>query len=129
MLSRKQRVPREVFSSRGQTKMVATRHLSVRLKKNTEGFNRFAVVIGTKVDKRSTRRNLLKRRIFGRVKEWQNFSSDIIIHIIPAARDISSTELKKEIDMLYSKITALFLKKEKKFPPEENNKFGAEKIL
>lgn len=111
MLSKRQRVPRGVFSSRKPAIRFATPRFFARVKPNTEGHNRFAVVVGTKVDKRSTKRNFIKRAVLGCAKEWPSLSSDIIIHITPAARDIPLLKLKEEIDELCIEATDFFKKK------------------
>lgn len=57
---RKEREIQKVFKF---GKSLKSANFSIRYVSNRLNNNRFAVVVGTKVDKRSTRRNALKRRM------------------------------------------------------------------
>ena len=46
-----------------ESKPIKSENFTIRWRRNRKGVNRFAVVVGTKIDKRSTRRNALKRHM------------------------------------------------------------------
>lgn len=82
---------------------------------NNLTFNRFAIIVSLKVDKHSTKRNLLKRRIKYIIKkEMDNFKSgfDILIITNPKTIGLSYKELRKNLLKLFHQ--AYLFKNDKK---------------
>lgn len=67
-------------------KSIRSANFSIRYAPNRERSNRFAVVVGTKVDKRATRRNALKRRVREVIKQS--------LQLLPMSYDIVLTAHK-----------------------------------
>lgn len=74
---RKEREIQKVFKV---GKSIKSANFSIRYVPSRQSSNRFAVVVGTKVDKRATRRNALKRRMREAVR--------VSIETLPAGFDI-----------------------------------------
>lgn len=61
-----------------------------------------AVTVGLKVDRRATKRHLLKRRVAAMLRERQEDSRDVIVSVMPPAASLPRKafveELKKSLD-------------------------------
>lgn len=77
--------------------------------KNSEGHNRFGVVISKKVDRRATSRGRIKRSILGRAMLWQNFGRDFLIVVHPAIRELTRGELQRELRHLETQLKNRYL--------------------
>ena len=64
---RKDHEIRKVFKG---GKSIKSKNFTIRWRPNHKGVNRFAVVVGLKVEKRSTRRNALKRQMREAIKKF-----------------------------------------------------------
>lgn len=81
------------------------RFLGVKALKNDLEFNRFAVVLGTKIEKSAVKRHFLKRLIFKVLKDCQhnlNFSADCVIIALVNIKKANQNDLKLEIERLFS---------------------------
>lgn len=95
MLSKKRRLNRKDFlqvKATGRT-----------FRPNDLGFNRFAVVTSTKLDKKAVVRNKLRRRIYEIVKDLPG-SQDIIILGNKRMLNLSHEELDTYVHQILSKI-------------------------
>lgn len=84
------------------------RFLGVKALKNDLKINRFAVVLGLKVEKSAVRRHLLKRLIFNLIKKNQanlNFSADCVIIALAAIKTASKEDIDLEIKNLLKEIS------------------------
>ena len=77
-----------------------TKNLGIKYLKNDLGFNRFAVTIGVKVNKKAVIRNKIKRQIREILKKQdyrEGTSHDIIILTLPPINLKTFTEIEKDI--------------------------------
>lgn len=87
-------------------KGVKTPFFSLRFILNRKGGPRVGIVIGKKVSKKSTERNLLKRRVREILKKSiSNIQGnyDIILAPLPQANKLSFKEAEKEITEMFKK--------------------------
>lgn len=102
---RKEREIQRVFKvGRG----VKSANFSLRYAPNHLSHNRFAIVAGTKVDKRSTRRNAIKRQIREVLRQIrseipQGYDYVISAHRLPSW-PLKQQEIKQEIKDLVAKL-------------------------
>ncbi len=85
----------------------SSNHLILKSLKNDLDISRFAFVISTKIDKRATKRNLVKRRlreIFRLNLNKFKQGYDILIITKKGIVDLSFNDLEKEVDSLLKKI-------------------------
>lgn len=77
----------------------------IRALPKAEGYSRFAVVVSTKVDKRATRRNRLKRilREFLRTHLSSLMPADYVIMLKPLSIKLSEPELLKSFEQSLKK--------------------------
>ena len=73
----------------------------VRSRANGLGHPRFSVIVSIKVDRRSTERHRLKRRVSGYLRLKQR-TGDFIITVLPPAKSLSRPAFLQEIDRLLS---------------------------
>ncbi len=102
MIPRESRVPRSVFSKAPQKK-ISSSHFAVKVFENNLGRNRFAAVIGSKVEKLSTRRNFWKRFILNVAAAQPNFSKDVIIFGKRGLVSLSARSAKEELEEIFKK--------------------------
>ncbi|NCB20905.1 MAG: ribonuclease P protein component [Clostridia bacterium] len=84
------------------------RFLGVRCQKNAREINRFAIILGVKVEKSSVKRHFLKRNLFRLIKNNEShllFFVDCIIVALPSIKNANQNELEMEIKKLFSKIS------------------------
>lgn len=84
------------------------RFLGVKIKENKLKYNRFAVILGLKVEKSAVKRHLLKRRLFKVLKEQQNnlnFFADCVIIALPSIKTADLNELKLELIEIFIKLS------------------------
>ena len=98
---RKEREIQKVFKV---GKSVRSANFSIRYAPNCLNNNRFAVVVGTKVDKRATRRNAIKRQVREVLRQiWSEIpgSYDYVIstHRLPSW-PLKQVEIKEELAKL-----------------------------
>lgn len=84
--------------TRGFTKR-SSRLFVVRFKANQLSHPRFAIIVSVKVDRSSVGRHRLKRRATERLRSrlggW-----DMIVTVLPAAKDLPRKEFLQELDRL-----------------------------
>ncbi len=108
MFPKKQRITKksdfDLIYKKGSTcysSFLMAKHL-----KNDYNFQRFAVIVSTKISNKATVRNLLKRRLRELLKEFKSnlpTKSDIVIYTKKGVQDLSFQELKKEFQKLWEK--------------------------
>jgi len=85
----------------------SSKHLIVKSLKNDLDISRFAFVISTKIDKRATKRNLVKRRLREIVRSKLskiNIGYDILVIAQKGIVDLSYQDLEKELISLLRKL-------------------------
>lgn len=105
MLARKFRLPREAFKAVNKGGKIATHHFVIKFGTNVIGYNRFAVVIPTAAEKKSTRRHALKRRLLDEAHSWPNFGMDVLMLIGRAAFAAPAREIAEELKVAAKKIS------------------------
>ncbi len=76
------------------------RNLGIKTINNKLGFNRFAIVVSTKISKKATERNKIKRRLREILRLENGFLKagyDLVIVALPNIINIKQPELKNEI--------------------------------
>ena len=96
---------RKVFK---EGKPIKTENFTIRWRRNLKGVNRFAVIVGTKVSKLSTRRNALKRRMREIIRQSvqtmpQGFDIALLAHKLPNW-PLKLDNIKPELSELFKKI-------------------------
>lgn len=102
MLSRKFRLPREDFFKKKAA--ITTPFFNIRWNSNNFGFNRYAVVLSSKVEPKSTKRHYLKRQFHENLKDLPALSRDFIIIITSASQNFSSKLIKNQLIQAFSQI-------------------------
>ncbi len=77
-----------------------SKSLGIKYLKNDFGFNRFAVIVSTKISKKATERNKIKRRIRSILKKQKYQKTpnyDIIILTLPSIKLKTFIEIEKDI--------------------------------
>ncbi len=75
--------------------------------KNELGHRRFAVIVSTKISKKATERNLLKRRLRELLKVSSDklpTSYDFVLYTKKGIQNLSFQELKKEFEKLLANL-------------------------
>lgn len=103
MIAKKLRLPRQRFSERPVSR-IGSDYFLVKIFRNDLGRNRFGVVIGTKVDKRSTKRNFWRRMILNYARRQINFGKDILIIVSPRIRELTKNAAEQELEKIFGKI-------------------------
>ena len=76
-------------------------YFSLKVSKNKFGHNRFAVVIGARVEKRSVRRHFWKRRILDWAKREPDAGADLLITVAPPLNKLSKEDAAKEFKKVF----------------------------
>ena len=87
------------------------RLLGVKAIANNLGKNRFGIMIGLKVSKKAVKRNKIKRRlreIINASSPALNLGFDIVLTVLPAAREAEFSELKKEVEWCFKRLKIEF---------------------
>ena len=95
MIPKKLRLPKDQFFKKNNG--VTTPICVIKFKANSLGHNRFAVVVSSKVEAKSTLRHLIKRRFFAVLKNWPNLGLDLIIIALPEVKNFSFADIKIKI--------------------------------
>lgn len=103
MINRKYRLPVKNFRGQGEDKLTSPYFL-IKTANNSLSYNRIAVIISNKVDKRSARRHFLKRRMLAMLSGLPQTSKDILMIVSPAANHLGRIQLKKEMENLIRRI-------------------------
>jgi ribonuclease P protein component len=104
MLAKKFRLThRQVDFTKSSGLRVSTNLLTIVFSKNSEKYNRFAVVTSTKMAKQATVRNKLRRQIYSCLYRTAGFGHDIIIFPKPAMLELSYAEVNSEVHQILSK--------------------------
>lgn len=110
MLARKNRLTKQTDFKKvfERGRKLRSDFFQLRYGVNCLDYCRFAVVVSTKVSKRATKRNSIKRQIREVIKVnlskfKQNF--DIIISVLPGAGDQKLDILKEDLSVIFKKIT------------------------
>ncbi len=88
--------------------------LGIKMVKNEVDFNRFGVIVSTKVSKKAADRNKIKRRLREILKNNQknlNLSYDIVIIALPNSKTKSFQELEKSVFFSLKRLNLLKLAK------------------
>ena len=107
MLPRKRRLPRESIRSLQKRKASGTvrgQDFLARFADNGGKTNRYAVTVGVKVDKRSTKRHFLRRRVESRMLGWRDGGQDVLVSVLPSAAKLPFSELGKELSEIGNRI-------------------------
>jgi ribonuclease P protein component len=89
-----------------QGKRLKSKFFAVVFITNNVGFNRFAFIVSSKVDKRAVVRNKLKRRMREIIRaNYQKIkpSFDFIIIALPQSVKVSFEELKADLETFFNK--------------------------
>jgi len=103
MLAKKFRLPFwEFYQKFDET--FTTSYFTIKIKKNRLGYNRFGIILPTKVEKKSSSRHYLKRRLSCFLRNLPNFSRDFLIIALPSLKKISQEKNKEEINLAINEI-------------------------
>ncbi len=103
MIAKKLHLPRQRFSERPVSR-ISSDYFLVKIFRNDLGRNRFGVVISTKVDKRSTKRNFWRRMILNYARRQINFRKDLLIIVSPRIRELTKNAVEQELEKIFGKI-------------------------
>jgi ribonuclease P protein component len=96
MVAKKFRVPSTLIASARRPTLSSPLFFAT-IVSNRLSFCRVAVVVGTKVDRRSTVRHKIKRIMLHLLRSVPLGSHDVIIHALPAIRDAKEEDLRCEL--------------------------------
>ena len=96
MLQKRQRLSPANFPRRTK-KARFSGYFIVKTIPNTRGDNRFAIVVGAKVEKKAVRRNFWKRRIAGILQGIPPRGDDYLIVALPKLAALPPRDLRKEV--------------------------------
>jgi ribonuclease P protein component len=97
MLPKKLRLPARSPRGGAWTTKKPSPFFTIRTRPNQLGHPRIAVAVGLKVDKRATRRHLIKRRVVAMLREWEKGNRDIIVSVMPPAAELSRKTFIEEL--------------------------------
>ncbi|MBI4085746.1 MAG: ribonuclease P protein component [Candidatus Liptonbacteria bacterium] len=103
MTTKKLRLPPQRFSERPAGR-VSSGYFLIKVFKNNLTHNRFGVVIGAKVDKRSSKRNFWRRAILNCAGQYAGSGKDLLIIVSPRIRELSKSSAEQEFGKLLQKI-------------------------
>ena len=72
----------------------------VRIKKSNLSFSRFGVSVGSKINKLATKRNFIRRKVFGWIMEaklHQKSGKDVMITVLPKIRELDQNRIQTEL--------------------------------
>lgn len=84
----------------------SSEYIAVRVKRNNTKTSRFGFIVGNKVSKKSTKRNLIKRRLREIVRRrLKNVipGLDVVIIVKPEILNKNFKEINENIDILFKK--------------------------
>lgn len=90
-----------------EAKTIYGKLLGIKIRKNNLDFNRFGVLLSTKVSKLAVERNLYKRRIKAILKQENskiNLGFDGVIIALPIILGKSHKEIEKEIKQIFERL-------------------------
>lgn len=107
MLRKQYKLPIQYFSGKKPGKIVRSGSFNLKIFLTRLPYSRFGVIISTKVSKKATQRNLLKRHIFNffRIAKNKLPIADYLVIVSPNAAKISKQQLKSELDLLNNQLT------------------------
>jgi len=97
MLSRRQRIPSADLRQAQKAIISRSPSFVITGRKNGLPEARFAIVVGVKVDRRSVRRHLLKRRASGVLEKTELKGQDIVLLILPPANILSAKAFRENL--------------------------------
>ncbi len=109
MLPKKYRLTKEndfkIIVKQGKSFFI--KELGIKYFKNNLDYSRFGFIVSTKIDKRATVRNKIKRRL--REIVYQNLSKikpgfDILILTKPEIKNLDFLQLKEKLEKIFKKI-------------------------
>ncbi|SRR6266481_3171216 len=103
MFPRKNRLPITTFPKKGPK--ISSASFFLRWEKNNLGTNRFGIIIGIVVDKRSSHRHKLRRSIEERLRRTPDMGMDVLCIVLPAAAKMSQKDISIEIDSALNKLS------------------------
>ncbi len=92
MLPKEYRLRAADFASPMRT-VLKNEFFSIKLRKNTLKHNRFAVIVGTRVDRRAVTRNRLRRIFYDELSRWRAGGYDGMVIVASAAKQATRKDL------------------------------------
>lgn len=84
--------------------------LGVKIAKNNYSANRFGVIVGKKISKKSVKRNKIKRLVRENIREYilnMVRGYDIIVIALPSIKDSNFIDIKKTLQYCFKKTKLL----------------------
>ncbi|MEK7076708.1 MAG: ribonuclease P protein component [Patescibacteria group bacterium] len=72
--------------------------MAIKWRENALGHNRFAVIVGNGVEKKSVRRHFWKRRVLRAASQWPNAGRDFLFIASRSLRETSAAELSHTLN-------------------------------
>ncbi len=108
MLARNFRLThQQVGITKASGQIYSTPFVSVVISKNTLNADRFAVVTSTKLAKKATVRNRIRRQIFAILTNWKGTGNDVLIFPKLGMLKLTYAEIDSEIHQILSKAVGL----------------------
>ncbi len=102
MLPKKHRLRAAHFAS--PTNMLAKTPLfSLKGRKNGGKDNRFAVLVGKKIDSRAAARNRLRRIVYDELSRWRRGGYDVMVILTQAIKTAGREDIRRALDEACSK--------------------------
>jgi ribonuclease P protein component len=100
MIPRRNRLPVAEFKSQ-KTRFFKDNFFSARWAPNQLGFNRYAILISSRIIPLSVGRHTLKRRIASVLEKWPNLGVDLALSILPPAKTAQFSTISSSIEAIY----------------------------
>ncbi|MBI4087663.1 MAG: ribonuclease P protein component [Candidatus Liptonbacteria bacterium] len=81
-----------------------TPYFLLKTSSSESGHNRFGIIVSNAAVKKSVRRHLWKRRFAHHIRLWPNIRKDILVIVSPNIENVSTKDLKKELDKMLQKL-------------------------
>lgn len=107
MYPKKQRLPIAEFNKLKSSRKNYSLFL-VKTCPNSKGYNRFGIIIGQKIEKKSTKRHYFKRQIANYLLKLPNLSLDILVIAKPSLKQASKSSLRNELNQILDDVKSEF---------------------
>ena len=101
MLARRSRVPASDMKDLRGFARSSSPYFTVRFKKNGLERPRFAVVVGTRTDRKAAERHRLKRQVAGYlIRQDRIVAADVVVTVLPEAAKLTRKKFHEELSVL-----------------------------
>lgn len=97
MLAKKFRLPLAKKTT-GFRRLYSSPYFLIKLSENSEGYNRFGIIVPASAVRKSARRHFWKRQITECFRRWPNFKKDFLVIVSPKIESADKKIIKLELE-------------------------------